>query len=439
MIQDNPSSRFWSEVLTRLETSEGDSKPYKCAHWPTASRTEQRPPEGDWAVWLVMGGRGLGKTWTGAGWITDEVKNGRGYKVALMGETAADVRDVMIEGESGILASAEVAKMKCKYFPSKRRVIWPDHNAQATAFSAEDPYQSRGFQHDRAWCDEIRSWNKGEENWDTLMLTMRLGDMPKVIATSTPLPLKWIKELIKDDQTVVTKGSTYNNLANLSPLFQSTILRRYEGTRLGRQEIEGEMIEDVEGALWTRELIDATRIRDLSLIPQLRRVAVGVDPPGSTHTECGIVGCGSGLGFDGSAMPLEAHAYVIADYSRFGLPPEWGSATERCYHAIKADMVIAEANYGGEMVRSTLNVVNSEMPVKMVTATRGKKIRAEPPSALWEQGRGHIVGSHPELEDEMCNWTPDNPSSESPNRMDAMVWAVTWLIVGRTEKFFGRA
>ena len=386
--------------------------------WSIKARPEQRPPKGDWSVWVLMGGRGLGKTWTGGGFVVNEIKAGRARDVALIADTAADVRDVMIENESGVLAASRAEGMKVKYQPSRRSVTWPDYGAQATAFSAEDPEQTRGYQHDLGWADEIRSWKRGKSAWDNLMLTMRLGSRPRLIATTTPLPLKWIRELLEDPGTAITRGSTIDNLANLSPLFRETILKRYEGTRLWTQEVEGQMIEDVEGALWNREIIETTRIKPTKEkpLPDFVRCAVGVDPPGSVENECGIVAAG---------LDAEGHIYATLDYSAKGLPPEWAARAASCFAQSRADRIVAETNYGGDMVVATIQVVSPTIPIRKVTATRGKAIRAEPVAALWEQGRGHIVDVLPELEDEMCNWTPGSP--DSPNRLDALVWAVTYL------------
>jgi phage terminase large subunit-like protein len=378
----------------------------------------------------MMGGRGLGKTWGGSGFVVNEVKAGRARDIALISDTAADVRDVMIENESGIISASRAEGLRVKYQPSRRTVTWPDLGAMATAFSAEDPDQTRGYQHDLAWADEIRSWKRGEAAWDSLMLTMRLGARPRVVATTTPMPLRWIQTLLADPRTAITRGSTLNNLANLSPLFRETILKRYEGTRLWMQEVEGQMIEDVEGALWTRDMIEATRIKPTKAkpLPDLIRVAIGVDPPGSVTNECGILAAG----LDGAG-----HVYALLDHSLKGSPPEWSAAVARCFAEARADRVIAETNYGGDMVVATIQVVAPTIPVKKVTATRGKAVRAEPVAALWEQGRGHIVGSLPELEDELCNWTPGSP--DSPNRLDALVWAVTYLDPARGEVQFARA
>jgi phage terminase large subunit-like protein len=378
----------------------------------------------------MMGGRGLGKTWGGSGFVVNEVKAGRARDVALISDTAADVRDVMIENESGILSASRAEGLRVRYQPSRRSVVWPDYGATATAFSAEDPDQTRGYAHDLAWADEIRSWKRGEAAWDSLMLTMRLGARPRVLATTTPLPLKWIRKLLDDPQTAITRGSTLDNLDNLSPLFRETILKRYEGTRLERQEVFGEMIEDVEGALWTREKIESTRVRPTKKkpLPDFIRVAVGVDPPGSIGTECGIVAAG---------LDAAGEVYVTLDYSAKGLPPEWAARVASCFSEARADRVVAETNYGGDMVKATIQVVSPTIPVRKVTATRGKAVRAEPVAAYWEQGRGHIVGSLPELEDELCNWTPGSP--DSPNRLDALVWAVTYLDPARGEVQFERA
>jgi phage terminase large subunit-like protein len=395
--------------------------------WHQIRRQNQVPPKGDWTVWLMMTGRGWGKTRTAAEALLDLLESGTYRRPACAGATAADVRDVMVEGESGLLECARKRGLEAQYQPSNRRVVLPGLGLKVALFSAEKPGRARGPQHDVVWGDELREWLRGEEMWDNLMLGLRLGPQPKVLATTTPLALRWIMNIAKDEQTCVTVGSTRENLPNLSPEFERAIMRRYAGTRLEQQEIEGLLLEDVEGALWTRDLLDSTRRHEA---PPLVRACVGLDPSVTgkrTSDEAGIVAAGLGR---------DEHGYVLADASGRMVPSEWGRRAAGLVREMGLDMVVAEVNQGGDMVADTIRVVDPGVVVKMVRASRGKLARAEPVSALWEQGRCHMVGRHPELEDELCSHTPQ--SKDSPNRLDAMVWAMTHLMLGQ-QILIGRA
>lgn len=402
--------------------------------WRFWARPNQLAPDGTWTVWLILAGRGFGKTRAGAEWCLDRIAEGS-KRGALVARTAADVRDVMVEGESGLIACAERRGMVAIYEPSKRRVVFPDLGASLTAFSAEEPDQLRGPQNEFAWCDEIGAWpNKtdglGNNAWTNLLMGLRLGNCPQVVATTTPRSTKMLKEILRAPGTHITRGSTYENLANLAPAFRETVLSRYEGTRLGQQELMGEMLEDTDGALWTGAQLDATRI-DASQVPELKRVVVGVDPPAtSTGAECGIVVVGKSADNIG---------YLIADRSRRGTPDQWARAALQAYIDLEADEVVIEVNQGGDMAEHTLRTAANAMglrtvKIKRVHASRGKRTRAEPVSALWEQGRCYIVGSSPELEDQMTTWTPD--SGVSPDRLDAMVWAFTRVLLENTGASF---
>ena len=384
------------------------------------ARPNQLSPAGSWRVWMLLAGRGFGKTRCGAEWIRSQVKAGR-RRIALAAPTAADVRDVMVEGESGILA-IHPDRERPLYEPSKRRLTWPC-GALATTYSADEPERLRGPQHDAAWCDEIGAWRYGEDAWNMLMFGLRLGNDPQVVVTTTPRPTKLIRELVKDPTCVVTRGSSYENRSNLAPAFFDQIVRRYEGTRLGRQELNAELLEDTPGALWSHCIIDAAR---LPAAPILTRVVVAIDPAvtlGEESDETGIVVAGK---------DARGHGYVLADISGRYQPTEWARLAITAYRTHKADRIVAERNNGGDMVEATIRMVDPNVPVTMVWASRGKVTRAEPVSALYEQGRAHHVGVFPQLEDQMTNFTTDfdrKAAGYSPDRLDSMVFALTELLV----------
>lgn len=385
--------------------------------WDCWRRPKQATPPGDWRVWLIMAGRGFGKTRTGAEFIREQVSSGKAKRVALVGATAADVRDTMIEGESGLL-SVFPPDQRPRYEPSKRRVTF--HNgATATAYSADEPDRLRGPNHDLAWADELAAW-RYPEAWDQLMFGLRLGERPRVIVTTTPRPIPIIRRLtaLQDGTVYITRGSTYENAANLADAFLSEMKRRYEGTRLGRQELFAEVLDDVEGALWNRELIERARTTN---VPPFNRLVVAIDPAisaGEDSAETGIIVAGVAANKDG---------YILADLTLKGSPNEWAKAAIAAYHTHKADVIVAEANQGGDMVKHTLATIDSRVPVRLVRASRGKRTRAEPIASLYEQRRVHHVGYFGPLEDQLCSWVPD--ASQSPDRLDALVWALTELLV----------
>jgi phage terminase large subunit-like protein len=407
---------FSAEVVAGLSEAERFAAMYDWSVW---RRPKQATPGGDWRVWLILAGRGFGKTRTGAEFVREQVISGKVGRVALVGATAADVRDTMIEGESGLLAVFPPEE-RPRYEPSKRRVTF--HNgATASAFSADEPDRLRGPNHDLAWADELAAW-RYVDAWDQLMLGLRLGDHPRVVVTTTPRPTELIRRLARsDDGTVhVTTGSTYENSANLAPDFIAEMRRRYEGTRLGRQELEAQILDDVEGALWDRAVIDETRVTNT---PPLRRIVVAIDPAvtsGEKSDETGIVVAG---------VAQNGEAYVLDDRTMRASPSDWASAAIAAYHRHNADMIVAEANQGGDLVESVLRAVDPRVPIHLVRASRGKRTRAEPVAAIYEQRRAHHVGFFPELEDQLCSWVPDIGSS--PDRLDALVWALTDLIVDR--------
>jgi phage terminase large subunit-like protein len=385
--------------------------------WRRVARPEQLPPPGDWRVWLVMAGRGWGKTRAGAEWT---IESARAFPlVNIVGATADDARDIMIEGESGILAKAPPS-FRPDYQPSKRRIDWPN-GARTLVFTADEPERLRGKQHMRLWCDELASWRYGSDAWDQAMFGLRLGADPRAVVTTTPKRVRALRDLIADPATVVTGGATYANRANLAPAFFAQIIRRYEGTSLGRQELGGELLDEVEGAHWTHALIEASRVTAAD-VPPLRRVVVGVDPQGQAGigSETGIVAAGVGRP-EGATVD---HAYVLADASGDLTPDGWARAVVGLYRRLAADRIVAEANFGGQMVGATIRTVDPGAPIELVGASRGKLVRAEPVAALYEQGRARHVGGFPALEDEMTGFDGTGPS---PNRMDALVWAVTAL------------
>jgi len=400
------------QLQEAIETLTDDEAAALLYDWKFWARPSQLPPPGDWRVWLILAGRGFGKTRTGAETVIDRVRRRVSKRVGLIAPTAADARDVMVEGESGILACSP-PDFRPLYEPSKRRLTWPN-GAVATLFSAEEPDRLRGPQHDFIWADEPAAW-KYPETWDMAMFGLRLGTNPQVVATTTPRPTRLIRDLVADPGTVVTRGTTYENARNLAPAFLSAIVKKYEGTRLGRQELNGEILDDNPGALWHRGVIENLRVREY---PPLLRIVVGVDPAvtgSATSDETGIVVVGK---------DERGHLYVLGDYSVRGSPLDWAKQVAWAVDKHKADRVIGETNNGGDLVEVNLRTVSKSLPFKKVTASRGKYIRAEPVAALYEKGVVHHVGAFPELEDQMCEWAPGD---ESPDRMDALVWAITEL------------
>jgi predicted phage terminase large subunit-like protein len=390
-----------------------------------------------WTTWLILAGRGYGKTRTGAEWVRSNIcgdtplTGGRYRHVALVAETASDARDVMVgDGKptcdphagSGILQIHHKDFLP-RYEPSKRRLTWPN-GAIATIYNATEPDQLRGPQHDAAWCDELAKWRYAQATFDQLQFGLRLGERPRVVITTTPRPIRLLKDIIADPDTAITRGATHENAHNLAPTFLRQILRRYQGTRLGRQELEAEILDDVPGALWSRARIDALRVRPAQ-VPPLTRVVVAVDPAASSAedaNETGIV-C-AGIGADG-------RGYVLDDRSgtmKPGGPDGWAARAIALLKARRADRIVAEVNNGGEMVEHTLRVIAPHVPYKAVHASRGKAIRAEPVSALYEQGLVHHVGAFPRLEDQLCAFTAEREGA-SPDRLDALVWALSELML----------
>lgn len=401
--------------------------------WPAHARPKQLAPAGSWRTWLVMAGRGFGKTRIGAEWIREQAEANPRGRFALVARTVPDARDVMVEGESGILAVSPPS-FRPKYEPSKRRLTWPN-GAVATTFSAEEPDLLRGPQHHAAWADELAAW-RYDDAWDQLQFGLRLGSDPRVVVTTTPRPTPLVRSILKDPTTVVTRGSTYENRANLAPAFLEKIVRKFEGTRLGRQELNAELLDDVPGALWKRADIDRRRVRHA---PELRRVVVAIDPAVTAEVdsdETGIVVAGVGTCSCDRGIPA-LHGFVLSDRSGRSHPAEWARAAVDAYRTHKADRIVAEVNQGGDLVETTIRTIDKSVAYRAVHAAKGKRLRAEPVAALYEQGKVHHVGSFAALEDQMTTWDP-LVDDKSPDRVDALVYALTDLLIeGSAPSFAG--
>lgn len=387
-----------------------------------SARANQLPPETNWKTWLILSGRGWGKTRTGAEWIVWKAITNPKTRWAVVAPTSADVIDTCFEGESGIITVLNRYGLYDENAWNKSRSAYMLPNgSRIKGFSAEKPDRLRGPQHHGAWCDELAAWERPEA-FDQLQFGLRLGTHPQVIVTTTPRPTKIVKEILKDPETVVTRGSTYENKDNLAASTLVTLQNKYENTRLGRQELFGEILDDNPGALWTRVGIESARIK-LDALPPFTRVVVGVDPA-VTNTEesdsTGIITCG---------MTADGHYYVLDDSTTKASPQEWATVAVNCYEKYKADRIVAETNNGGDLVIHLLQQVKPTVSTKKVTATRGKYLRAEPIAALYEQGRVHHVGYFSALEDQMCEYEP-GVTQNSPDRMDALVWALTELSEG---------
>ena len=372
---------------------------------------------GPWTTWLLLGGRGAGKTLSGAAWVREHARLNAKARIALIGETERDVREVMVEGVSGLLAVHPIRE-RPEWSSSRGILTWPS-GAIAQAFSAEDPDSLRGPQFTAAWCDELAKWRHAEATFDMLQFGLRLGTRPRQVITTTPRPIPLLKRLIADPRTALTRAGTAANAFNLAPAFLDTIVKRYQGTPLGRQELDGEIIEERSGALWKRATLEAARV---AAAPPCARIVVAVDPPGSAEKEssaCGLIAAGR----HGELV------YVLADESAAGLSPAgWANKAIALWRRLAADCLVVEANQGHDMVRAVIRAEDPNVPVMPVHAQRAKYVRAEPVSMLYEQGRVKHVGVFRELEDEMCDFSPDGLSSgRSPDRLDALVWAVAAL------------
>jgi len=432
-----PSPRLWTPKpgLRRLRRNLLRASPERIASvdpediirmratWPLFARPEQMPPRGRWRIWAFIGGRGAGKTRAGAEWVHGIVHGRDDFgprcgRIALVGETIDQVREVMVEGVSGLRACGFPAE-RPRFEPSRRRLVWPN-GAVAHGFSSEDPEALRGPQFDAAWADEAGKWVQAEATWDMLSFALRLGTLPRALVTTTPRATPLMRRLLADPDTVVTRSPMAANAANLAPGVVKALMARYGGTRLGRQELDGELIDDREGALFSREAIEAQRV---AVAPALKRIAVAVDPPASHRKgadACGIVACG---------IDAEGTVFVLADASAEGLKPhEWAGRAAVLFRRLEADALVVEVNQGGDMVAAVIGEVAPDVPVTPVRAARSKHLRAEPVAALYAQGRVRHAGRFPALEDELADFGPDGLSNgRSPDRLDALVWAVTHL------------
>ncbi len=391
--------------------------------WSRIARPNQLPPPGDWRIWLLLAGRGFGKTRTVCEFVRAEVEAGRACRIALIAATASDCRDVLVTGHSGLLAISPEWN-RPDYQPTKRLLSWRN-GAIATMYSADEPDRLRGPNFDLAICDELAAW-RYPEALDMLLLGLRIGKNPRVAIATTPRPTKVIRDLLAREGTdvVVTRGSTLENRENLAPAYVEQIIERYRGTRLERQEIFGEVLEDTPGALWNRDSLEQTRVD--AAPKDLQRIVVAIDPAGSSEEgadETGVIV--AGLGQDGQG-------YVLEDLSGRYDPPGWARRAIGAYHVWKADRIVCETNYGGEMVKATIEAIDASVPVSTISSSRGKVLRAEPIATFFEQRKAHMVGSHPELEDQACRFTSDwtRARDGSPDRVDALVFALTELMLG---------
>lgn len=389
------------------------------------ARPDQVAPDGDWDIWLALAGRGWGKTRTGAEWIREQVKAGA-KRIALVAETQKDLEEVMINGESGILAICPPdERPTVRYKPV--RLVFPN-GAVALGYNATEPNQLRGPQFDAGWCDELAKWRYARPTWDMLQFGLRLGDKPRVMVTTTPLPIELIKSLLagKEGRIAVTRGRTMDNASNLAAPFLAKIREKYDGTRLGRQELNGEVLGDLPGALWSLANIDAYRMNEA---PPLQRIVVAVDPAVTNTDESdyhGIVVAG---------LMDTKRGVVLEDGSLKGSPMQWAKRAVALYHSWQADGIVVEVNQGGDMVAHTIRAVDPNAKIIEVRASRGKHVRAEPIAALYEQGRISHIGAFPDLEAQMTQMTSSGFEGDgSPDRVDALVWAFTNLFPAMVAK-----
>lgn len=400
--------------------------------WRFWARPNQLAPDGDWSVWVIMAGRGFGKTRSGAEWCQDQAHDNPGSHGALVSLTPGDARDTMVEGGDSSILKVAPPWFRPEYEPSKRRLTWPN-GSWATVYSSAEYDKLRGPQHHWAWCDELASWHYPRDTWDMLMMGLRLGDHPRCVVTTTPKPIPLLREIVAAKTSVITGGSTYENKANLADTWFRDIVTKYEGTTLGEQELHARLLDEMPGALWKRETLARMRVKPEDFdLTTMRRIRIGVDPSINdieVSDEAGIVSV---------ALGPDKHAYIYADVSGRMDPASWASKSVGLYTAglkalggaVMSDTVkvVAETNQGGQMVEQTLRTVSRTLSYRGIHASDSKRVRAQPVSLWSEQGRVHLVGRFPQLEDEMCTWTEDGPS---PNRLDAMVYAVTDLLGGQ--------
>ena len=427
MIVSAPAA-MQADFLAALTPPEIVALPWLFDFW---ALPHQLPPEGDWRTWLILGGRGAGKTRAGSEWVRAQIEGarprdpGRARRVALVGETLAQAREVMVFGESGILACSPPDR-RPKWIAGRMLLVWPN-GAEAQVLSAHDPDALRGFQFDALWADEIAKWRRGQKAWDMLSLGLRLGDDPRACVTTTPQNVPVLTGLMAQPSTVMTHAPTSANRAWLAPAFLAEVQRRFAGTRAGRQELEGMLLADAEGALWTQEMI-LQAVRDAP--PALDRIIVAVDPPVTGHAgsdACGIIVAGVSM----TGEPGDWRAHVMADETVQGVSPaEWARAAVAALHRHGGERLIAEVNQGGALVESVIRQIDPLVPFRAVRASRGKVMRAEPVAALYEQGKVSHARGLGALEDQMAQMTLAGFQGQgSPDRVDALVWALHELMI----------
>jgi phage terminase large subunit-like protein len=426
-LRQLPASKV-KEVFEALGPQKVEELKYDWNFW---ARDNQLEPEGDWRTWFLNCGRGFGKTRTGAEWVREQVKRGH-KRIAAVAATNSDIERVMVKGESGFLNVCWKGDKTYKgkkmgypeWSPTKRTLTW-ENGAKVEFYSAEEPERLRGPQFSAAWCDELAAWNKDQDTWSMLQFCLRLGKNPRVCVTTTPKPTKLVRELLKDPKTYVTTGSTFDNAANLAGTYIEAVREQYEGTRLGRQELYAEVMEEADGALWTTDLIDSCQV-DRKDVPTLNRIVVAVDTAVTANKESDMTGIVV------AGIDVNGIAYVLGDYTDKLSPQGWAAKAVELYHRFEADRIVAEVNQGGDLVKHTIHGEDETVPLKMVRASRGKFARAEPISALYERGlvkhvRNPEDGANlHELETQLRVWEPLG-SIGSPDRLDAMVWALTEL------------
>lgn len=399
--------------------------------WKFWARPKQIAPEGDWFGWLNLAGRGYGKTRVGAEWVRDKIENywETPIRVAGIAETKADTRDVIVEGESGVLAVFP-PELRPKYEPSKRRLTW-ENGSQMFLYSGDEPDQLRGPQFHFAWVDELAKYQYPDEAWNMLEFGLRLGDHPQVVVTTTPRPIQLIIDMVNDPDFVITTGTSYENYGNLAARFIQRVIKKYEGTRLGEQELKAKILNDAPGALWTREILEASRRKKVPAGVQLVKIVVAIDPATTSTGESDETGIGvAALGSDG-------HGYILSDNSNVYKPKAWAQTAVDLFDGWEADEIIGEVNNGGDLVEVNLRTVDktSRIPFRKVHASRGKHVRAAPVSSLFEQERVHIIGNMSRMEDQLVSFTNEGYiGGGSPDRAEWMIWAITRLMLGKGKK-----
>lgn len=412
-----------------------DGSPHEKGLWTGPhARPNQRPPTDDeWDTWILLAGRGFGKTRCGAEWVWRKAKQNPGSRGALIGATASDVRDTIVKGESGILACCPPT-FRPEYSPSKRELVYPNGSIQ-TLYSAQEPDRLRGPQHHYGWFDEMAAWQYMQDTWDMAQMGMRLGGHPQICITTTPRPLALLRELIKDPLSRVVRGSTYDNLSNLAPTFQRAVIAKYEGTELGRQELDGDILEELAGALVARRHITDHR---LAAAPEMLTITVGMDPAGTgTGDETGLVVVGRGV---------DKRDYVLEDASMRMGPDQAAKTAFRLLDVHQASVVVVEDNGGKDWIEEVLKKVwkhelkrEGPPPIRRVNASQGKKLRAQPVAMRYEQGRVSHVGTFRDLEDQLTTWIPEEDPFDSPDHLDALVHAIAYHMkrYDRGESSFG--